>query len=117
MKRFLITMVALLSIVIANASETSTPNKSISESSITAPIYWQGWAHESSGMPYYSLYITVYRTSNQCDAYYACASKMKYTTSISKKEYSVSAELTVKIYDKGGKYYVTYDGRNFYFNM
>lgn len=118
MKRFLIAMVALLSIFIANASkvETSTPNKSNYEGSITAPIYWQGWAHENSGMPYYSLYITVYRTSNQCDAYYAIASKMKYTTSISKKEYSVSAELTVKINNKG-KYYVTYDGTNYYFNM
>lgn len=118
MKRFLIVIVALLSIVITNASETetTTTNKFNIESSTDAPIYWQGWAHENRGMPYYSLYITVYRTANQCDAYYAIASKLEYTTSISKKQYDISQELIVKTANNG-KYYVTYDDSNFYFNM
>ena len=118
MKRFLIVMVALLSVVITNASETetTTTNKFNIESSTDAPIYWQGWAHEKGGMPNYSLYITVYRTANQCDAYYAIASKLKYTTSISQKQNDISQELIVKTANNG-QYYVTYDNRNFYFNM
>ena len=118
MKRILITMIALLSIVIANASktETTTTNISNSESSITAPIYWQGWANQKGGLPKYGLYITIYRTSNQCDAYYAVASKMRYITSVGKEESSVSAELIVKTNNKG-EYYVTYDSRDFYFSM
>ena len=117
MKRFLITIVALLLIVIVDASNTTTSTITASniEHSVTAPEYWSGWAWEKGGMPNYSLYITVYRTAYQCDAYYARASKMRYHT-YSIKEYAVSAELTVKE-DNNGGYYVTYEGRNFYFNM
>ncbi len=116
MKRFLITTVALLLIVITNASNTTTittaTNASNMEHSVAAPAYWSGWVGWATNT--LRLYIDVYRVPNQCDAFYAVATKYEDSND---KVTNINKELVVKSGSRKGSYYVTYEGRDYYFYM
>lgn len=110
MKNFFLVLIASISIATAYATETTTTTKDHAniEISTSAPIYWQGWVYENGGWAKYQIYVNVYRTANQCDAFYAVVTKVKKDG----KETDVYAKLAVKT-DNMGRYYVTYDGRNY----
>lgn len=115
MKRFLITTVALLSIVITNASNTTSittaTNASNMERSVAAPAYWSGWVGWANTL---RLYIDVYRVPNQCDAFYAVATKYENSRGVVT---NINKELVVKSRSHKGDYYVTYEGKDYYFKM
>ena len=118
MKNFLLVITILFTAVIVNANgntmQTDVNENATVKSESLEPIYWQGWA--STGSINYSnqsLYITVYRTQNQCDAFYAIATKFRgcnHTTQ------DINVNLVVRE-DRDGKYFVSYDGRKYYFRM
>lgn len=72
-----------------------------------APIYWQGYACASINS---HIYITVYQSAGQCNAYYAVVTK--YQGCDIEPE-----EVWVKYDNSKGQYYVTFRGNDFYFSM
>lgn len=121
MKKLVLVLVfALFSITAINAEETENKsnNEATTETSINAPVYWQGWAKNiSSGVisNSHELYLTVYQSDGICNSYYAIASKFSKSGNIIDIE---PVELVVKeSKSRGGYYYVTYDGKDYMFNM
>lgn len=112
-KLFLVLVFALFSITAINAEETENKsnNEATTETSINAPVYWQGWAQKIN----YSrkLYLTVYQSNGMCNSYYAIASKVNDFGNIKNIE---PVELVVKE-GRSGDYYVTYDGIDYSFSM
>ena len=116
MKKLVLVLVfALFSITAINAEETENKSnyEETTETSINAPVYWQGWALLiNSGR---KLYLTVYQSDGMCNSYYAIASKFSKNGNIIDIE---PVELVVKeSKSRGGYYYVTYDGNDYRFNM
>ena len=72
MKKLVLVLVfALFSITAINAEETENKsnNEATTETSINAPVYWQGWAKNiSSGVisNNHELYLTVYQSDGIC---------------------------------------------------
>ena len=115
---FLLAIVVLSSFTIVKASETSvlTTNSTNTEISAEAPAYWSGWARDHVATSY-SLYITVYRSANMCDSFYAVASiYKKHSLNGADRTEDINEELIVKE-SSNGRYYVSYRGINFYFSM
>lgn len=122
MKKLVLVLVfALFSITAINAEETENKsnNEATTETSINAPVYWQGWA--LSGNNVVELYLTVYQSNGMCNSYYAIASKVnkgKDRYGNDKINDIEPVELVVKQSRSGGSsYYVTYDGQNYSFRM
>lgn len=113
-KLFLVLVFALFSITAINAEETENKsnNEATTETSINAPVYWQGWAQSRIGS--IKLYLTVYQSDGMCNSYYAIASKFSKIGNIIDIE---PVELVVKEGRSAGSYYVTYDGENYSFRM
>ena len=119
MKNFLLVITILFTAVIVNANgntmQTDVNENATVKSESLDPIYWQGWAKDSSiNGNTCRLYITVYRTQNQCDAFYAIATKFHHGFKNTTED--INVELVVREY-RGGEYFVSYDGRNYYFSM
>lgn len=115
MKKLVLVLVfALFSITAINAEETENKsnNEATTETSINAPIYWQGWVRSSNSVD--KLYLTVYQSNGMCNSYYAIASKFNDSGNIIDIEPPV--ELVVKEW-RSGYYYVTYDGYDYSFTM
>ena len=128
MKKLVLVLVfALFSITAINAEETENKsnNKATTETSISAPIYWQGWATQGfGGLNRKEIYLSVYQSTGMCNSYYAIASKLKIITTkygYTHEEYETieNVELVVKEKndDSHYEYYVTYDGSQYRFNM
>lgn len=116
MKKLVLVLVfALFSITAINAEETENKsnNEATTETSINAPIYWQGWAQLTSTTQ--KLYLTVYQSNGMCNSYYAIASKFK--NSYEAFDIEPVVELVVKEGSRSGYYYVTYDGKDYSFSM
>ncbi len=116
---FLLAIVVLSSFTIVKASETSvlTTNSTNTEILAEAPAYWSGWARDHVAAASYSLYITVYRSANMCDSFYAVASSYKiHNLNGADRTEDINEELIVKE-KENGRYYVSYRGKNFYFSM
>lgn len=114
MKKLVLVLVfALFSITAINAEETENKsnNEETTETSINAPVYWQGWALSSNNVD--KLYLTVYQSNGMCNSYYAIASKFNESGNIIDIE---PVELVVKEGSRG-YYYVTYDGNDYSFRM
>ncbi|MBQ4500012.1 MAG: hypothetical protein II985_07250 [Alistipes sp.] len=121
MKNFLLVITILFTAVIVNANgntmQTDVNENATVKSESLDPIYWQGWAEEDVLSNGNRLYITVYRTQNQCDAFYAIATKFYHGYKITTQ--NINVELVVREDSRkiGRKYYVSYDGRKYYFAM
>ena len=114
MKKKLLIIVAVLSFTIVEATETSNSvtNCINSETVVSAPVYWSGWAYASSNR----IYIKVYRSENMCDSFYAEASThVIYNPNGANRTEDINETLVVKVHRN--KYYVTYNGANYYFTM
>ncbi len=123
MKKIILLVVATIfsfAIVEANETTIATTNSTNTEITAEAPAYWSGWADKKAVGPTDSakLYITVYRSANMCDSFYAVATQYvtSYWDGSNKKSYDINEELIVRESSKG-KYYVSYKGANFYFYM
>ena len=117
MKKLVLVLVfALFSITAINAEETENKsnNEATTETSINAPIYWQGWAkwREEPGR---QLYLTVYQSNGMCNSYYAIASEFR--NSYGTFDIEPVVELVVKEGSRSGYYYVTYKGTDYSFSM
>ena len=122
MKKLVLVLVfALFSITAINAEETENKsnNEATTETSINAPVYWQGWALSSNNVD--QLYLTVYQSNGMCNSYYAIASKFN-----DGKDWFTGndiiidiepVELVVKEKSRSGYYYVTYAGKDYSFSM
>lgn len=111
MKKLVLVLVfALFSITAINAEETENKsnNEATTETSINAPIYWQGWAKYDR----FELYLTVYQSNGMCNSYYAIASEFRNSYGRFDIE---PVELVVK--EGSGYYYVTYKGADYSFSM
>lgn len=116
MKKLVLVLVfALFSITAINAEETENKsnNEATTETSINAPVYWQGWAQ--AGNLSLKLYLTVYQSNGMCNSYYAIASK--FQNHYSTIDIKPVVELVVKEGSRSGDYYVTYDGKDYSFSM
>lgn len=118
MKKILLIVVAVFSFAIVEAAEISNTvaNYTNSETTATAPaVYWSGWARgNNSG----KLYIKVYRSANTCDSFYAEATKHEIINlNGPNRSYDINETLAVKNGSRSGRYYVTYDGIDYYFSM
>lgn len=112
MKKVLIIALGLIMIAPFIYETSVSAEQVLSNSTANKPHYWQGWVNNSG----IALYITVYQDNNQCYSYYAIATKQK-RPSIGTIDISPT-ELIVKQTNSNYKrYYVTYDGMNYYFNM
>lgn len=114
MKKLVLVLVfALFSITAINAEETENKsnNEATTETSINAPIYWQGWAKKGS----LQLYLTVYQSNGMCNSYYAIASEFR--NSYGRFDIEPVVELVVKEGSRSGYYYVTYKGTDYSFSM
>ena len=119
MKKLVLVLVfALFSITAINAEETENKsnNEATTETSINAPIYWQGWAkwREEPGR---QLYLTVYQSNGMCNSYYAIASEYQSNYNNKKIDLEPVVELVVKEESRSGYYYVTYKGIDYSFSM
>ena len=120
MKTFFAITVALLSTMVISATETDNTTQTTSEtslaSSVEIPSYWDGWARKYNSPR--RVYISVYRMDNQCDSFYAVATKYYSPATL---EVEINKELIVKKYSEQsgylGEYYVTYEGDDYYFKM
>ncbi len=99
-------------IVEATEISNSVTNCINSETVASAPVYWSGWAHHNSN----SIYIKVYRSENMCDSFYAVASIHEiYSPNGPNRRMDINETLVVK--SNKDRYYVTYDGGDYYFRM
>lgn len=119
MKKILLIVVAVFSFAIVEAAEISNTaaNYTNSETTANAPVYWSGWVHSDATN---HLYIKVYRSENNtCDSFYAVATQHKKTSinNAPTRLFDINETLTVKNGSSSGRYYVTYDGVNYYFSM
>ncbi len=119
MKKIILLVIATIfsfAIVEANETTNATTNSTNTEISAEAPAYWSGWANDGAAWSY-RLYITVYRSANMCDSFYAVASVYEINNlNGPNRTYEINEELIVKE-RSSGSYYVTYRGHNFYFKM
>lgn len=121
MKKIILLVIATIfsfAIVEANETANATTNSTNTEISAEAPSYWSGWATDG-GTWTRRLYITVYRSANMCDSFYAVASKLeRKANNYTRPNYTeeINEELIVKERSIGD-YYVTYRGLNYYFKM
>lgn len=118
MKKILIVLViALLSIVKVNAnySQGDFSNYEYSDLAMYSSDaeYWSGWAIINS----YELYITVYQTPGQCNAFTAKATKWRLKSVNGNPDIVRDIDKTLVVKKKGDRYYVTYDNQNYYFRM
>ena len=110
MKKIILLVIATIfsfAIVEANETANATTNSTNTEISAEAPAYWSGWAEDGVAWSY-RLYITVYRSANMCDSFYAVASVYEVNNLNGpdrKKE--INEELIVKE-SSNGRYYVSY---------
>ena len=120
MKKILLIVVAVFSFAIVEAAEisNSVANYTNSETTASAPaVYWSGWVQNHVAAWNSRIYIKVYRSENTCDSFYAVATQKEINNlNGPNRTYDINETLVVK--EKGnGRYYVTYDGVNYYFSM
>lgn len=123
MKKIILLIMAIFPFAIAEATESSRTitNCINSEKTVNAPVYWSGWAEYKGDNDYRKLYIKVYRSADMCDSFYAVTIKLEkhwsdWGSPKRKVEELVPEELVVR--ESGSnRYYVRYDGKNYYFNM
>ncbi len=112
MKKLLLFVALTASISFCTSTLNSFASSNNSTVNADAPAYWQGWATDT-GVG--SVYITVYQTSGQCNAYYAIVTKIRMGNNTA--EDVNSEEVVVHNTRWNGKYYVRFRNYDFYFNM
>lgn len=116
LSRFII--MGLFSLILCSFTTTTfTDTENNIEMTVSVPIYWEGWATycpRGSYRPCDRIYITVYQNQYSCNSFTAIASKFEDNSGI-RKTYNINKELVVK--GSNGEYYVTYNGKNYQFNM
>ena len=79
MKKIILLIMAIIPFAIAEATESSRTitNCINSEKTVSAPVYWSGWAEYNGDNDYRKLYIKVYRSADMCDSFYAVTIKLE----------------------------------------
>ena len=123
-KIFLMALSVFLFLTTASfAGNDDNSNKVANEIEVSiekaVPTYWEGWANDTGSK---KVYLKVYQTPGQCNSYAADIYYLEYGEYVKKGEAWVKENPN---YDSScmytnsrcRKYYITYGGTNYYFNM